>query len=92
MILDYIFSFNNEKDDYLLFEEIIKTMKKDISKWDGDFTVIYLPSFNRYNKNFSLGDILKKRKISKIMKNNNIELIDMDYIFKENNKFFRNAI
>tara|TARA_B100000900_G_C20566958_1_gene711543 strand:+ start:248 stop:1513 length:1266 start_codon:yes stop_codon:yes gene_type:complete len=85
MILDYIFSVNNEKNDYVLFEEIINVMKKDISKWDGDFTVIYLPSFNRYNKNFSLGDILKKRKVSKITENNNIQLIDMDDIFRENN-------
>ena len=85
IFLDYIFSLNNEKNDYLLFEKTIKAMKKDISKWDGDFTIIYLPSFNRYNKNFSLKDILKKRKILKIIENNNIQSIDMDNIFTENN-------
>ena len=85
IFLNYIFSLNNEKNDYLLFEKTIKAMKKDISKWDGDFTIIYLPSFNRYNKNFSLGDILKKRKILKIIENNNIQSIDMDNIFTENN-------
>jgi hypothetical protein len=59
-------------------------MKKDVSKWSGNFTIIYLPSFTRYNKNFSITDFLKKRKIQEIIGNNNISLIDMDDIFKEN--------
>lgn len=85
LIPEDIYTLDKEKTDYLLFEKIINLMKKDISKWDGDFTVIYLPSFNRYNKNFSLSDIFKKKKILKITKNNNIKLIDMDAIFKANN-------
>ena len=57
-------------------------MKKDVSKWSGNFTIIYLPSFTRYNKNFL--SIFLKEKIQEIISNNNISLIDMDDIFKEN--------
>ena len=79
-----VYYLKNEKVDYLLFEKIINLMKKDVSKWSGNFTIIYLPSFTRYNKNFSITDFLKKRKIQEIISNNNISLIDMDDIFKEN--------
>ena len=60
-----VYYLKNEKVDYLLFEKIINLMKKDVSKWSGNFTIIYLPSFTRYNKNFSITDFLKKEKFKK---------------------------
>ena len=80
------------KVDYDLFEKTIKQMNSETKKWDGNFAIIYLPTWSRYNKNFSLTDFLLKKKIIDIAKKNDIEIIDLDNLFKlkkmDNNKLF----
>jgi len=82
----------NTKVDYELFEKTIKQMNSETKKWDGNFAILYLPTWSRYNKNFSLTDFLLKKKIIDIAKKNNIEIIDLDNLFKlkkmDNNKLF----
>ena len=80
------------KVDYDLFEKTIKQMNSETKKWDGNFAILYLPTWSRYNKNFSLTDFLLKKKIIDIAKKNDIEIIDLDNLFKlkkmDNNKLF----
>jgi len=82
----------NTKVDYELFEKTIKQMNSETKKWDGNFAILYLPTWSRYNKNFSLTYFLLKKKIIDIAKKNNIEIIDLDNLFKlkkmDNNKLF----
>jgi len=80
------------KVDYDLFEKIIIEMNSETKKWNGNFAILYLPTWSRYNKNFSFTDYLLKNKIIFTAKKNNIEIIDLDELFKSkkmnNNKLF----
>tara|TARA_A100001015_G_scaffold315857_1_gene428708 strand:- start:2850 stop:3644 length:795 start_codon:yes stop_codon:yes gene_type:complete len=76
--------FKNEKLDYKMLEKSLKKMKNRTNSWNGEFYVVFLPSWTRYNSPFSLSDNYIKKELSKIAKDNNIPFIDMDYIFKKN--------
>ena len=42
----------NPSLDLSLFYEIVKKMNSETKKWDGDFTFVYIPSWDRFfNKN-----------------------------------------
>ena len=79
------FIYKNEKLDYKTFEETIIKMKENVEMWNGNFYLVYLPSWTRYNSDFLISGKFLKRKVLGIVKSNDINLIDMDAIFKENN-------
>ena len=74
----------DKKLDHLLFEKSILEMKNRVNSWEGEFYLVFLPSWTRYNNFFSLSDKYKKRHIIKIVENNNLKFIDMDKIFRNN--------
>ena len=77
--------YKNQKLDYKTFEKTIIKMKENVEMWNGNFYLVYLPSWTRYNSDFSISGKFLKRKVLGIVKSNDINLIDMDAIFKENN-------
>jgi len=88
-IRDIIFissAFNtSKKADYNLFEKTLKAMNLEINEWGGNFYFVYLPSWTRYNNQYSLANITLKNKIKKIVVTNNIQFIDIDSVFKDFN-------
>ena len=61
-------------------------MKLKVNEWDGNFVVVYLPSWTRFNTKFSLVKFFHKRKIENIVKSLNIPYIDMVKEFEKNEK------
>ena len=60
-------------------------MKQEVREWDGNLYFVYLPSWTRYNNKYSLAPNILNKKISKIVKKNNIKFIDIDLTFKKSN-------
>ena len=77
--------FKNKKIDYKMLENSLTEMKNRTNSWNGEFHLVFLPSWTRYNSLFSLSDNYIKKELIKIAKDNNIPFFDMDYIFKKNN-------
>ena len=77
--------YKNKKLDYETFEKIIYKMNERVEAWGGEFHLVYLPSWSRYSNNFSISGKFLKRKILKLAKKNEINIIDMDVLFKEKN-------
>ena len=76
--------FNTSKKvNYDLFERILKTMNLEINEWGGNFYFVYLPSWTRYNNQYSLANIILKNKIKKIVVKNNIQFVDIDSVFED---------
>lgn len=74
----------NKKLDYASFEKVIIEMQHEVDKWDGKLTLIYLPSWTRYDRIFSIAHKIIKKKIKNITLKNNVTFIDMDRVFKKN--------
>jgi hypothetical protein len=77
--------------DYDLFDKVIKSAKTAVKFWDGKIIFVYLPGPERFYRN--LEDPAKER-VLKIIKENGIEIIDMEEVFfKEPDPklFFENA-
>ena len=77
--------YKNKKLDYETFEKIIYKMNERVEAWGGEFHLVYLPSWSRYSNNFSISGKFLKRKILKLAKKNEINIIDMDVLFTEKN-------
>ena len=70
--------------DFILFEKILLKMKNNVKRWNGNFYFVYLPSWDRYNNEYSLANTSFKRKIKKIVEKNKIQFIDVDNLFEKN--------
>ena len=57
----------------------------EIASWNGKFIVVYLPSWNRFDRKYSIVNYLYKKKIENIIKSTNISYIDMTREFKKVN-------
>ncbi len=77
--------FYKSNIDFILFENILSEMKQEVREWDGNLYFVYLPSWTRYNNKYSLAPNILNKKISKIVKKNNIKFIDIDLTFKKSN-------
>ena len=77
--------FNNRRNNYdlSLFNEIVKKMNSETKKWDGDFTFVYIPSWDRFfNKNSNLNTIINLRsEIINNIKNEKINTLDTTEFF-----------
>ena len=82
--------FSKPKYDFLLFEDLFIKIKKEAEKWNGKVNVVYIPSWGRYNPKYNFeGNNSKhafkqKDKLKHILNNLNINVIDIDELFKEN--------
>ena len=70
--------------DFIFFEKIILKIKNNVKRWGGSFYFVYLPSWDRYNNEYSLANTSFKRKIKGIVEKNKIQFIDVDDLFEEN--------
>ena len=67
---------NKNTIDSELFIRILRKFKLETVKLNGEFIVVYLPEWNRYNKK-SFAHFFHKKKIESIIKSLNISYIDM---------------
>lgn len=64
------------------FEKIILMAKNEISNWNGDMVFVYLPDWYRYKLNKKkIDNFHKKEEVIKIIKKNNIKIIDIEKEF-----------
>ena len=77
--------FNTKKKNYDLkiLNNIIVEMQNESKKWKGNFTFVYLPSWERYfNKNSNTQPVIKLRnEIISNLEKNNIQVIDITNSF-----------
>lgn len=77
--------FNTKKKNYDLkiLNNIIVEMQNESKKWKGNFTFVYLPSWERYfNKNSNIQPVIKLRnEIIRNLEKNNIQVIDITNSF-----------
>ena len=59
-------------------------MQLTAEKMNSNFTIVYLPDWNRFNSKYSLVKFFHKRKIDKIIKSLNIPYIDIVNEFEKN--------
>ena len=68
--------------DSELFIRILRKFKLETAKLDGEFIVVYLPDWNRFNQK-SFTHFFHKKKIESIIKSLNISYIDIVQEFEE---------
>ena len=68
--------------DKKLFTRILRKFKSETAEWNGEFIVVYLPEWNRFNQK-SFIHFLHKKKIESIIKSLNIPYIDMVQEFEK---------
>lgn len=81
--------FSRPKYDFELFENLLVKIQKETQVWNGKVNFVYIPSWGRYNSKYNFeGNNSKyafeqKDKIKQILKNLNINLIDVDDLFEK---------
>ena len=60
-------------------------MNENVQSWNGNFYLVYLPSWLRYNSNYSLSFNILKKNIKKISEKNQIKFLDVDKFLKDKN-------
>jgi len=80
-----------------LFKQIMKKAKNLTNSWGGELYFVYLPDKERYSNHNVEGDnYLKKAEIIKIIRNLNIQIIDVhkDFLNKQSDplNFYANRI
>ena len=88
--LKNIINFNktNSLDEELFFS-ILNIMKQNTEKWQGNFILVYVPSWSRYFTKFNEDNLLfaQKEIIIDELQKRNIDYIDLESFFsKEKNK------
>ena len=79
------FYFKNDNTiDKKLFIRVLTEMQLTAEKMNSNFTIVYLPDWNRFNSKYSLVKFFHKRKIDKIIKSLNIPYIDIVNEFEKN--------
>ena len=68
--------------DKKLFTRILRKFKSETAEWNGEFIVVYLPEWNRFNQK-SFTHFFHKKKIESIIKSLNIPYIDMVQEFEK---------
>ena len=81
------FDSSDKKYNLQLFNETIDEMRMETEKWNGNFTFVYVPSWDRFfNNSSNLHRVIKLRKeIIKNLKIQNIEVIDTTNFFSNVN-------
>ena len=77
--------YRSSKLDYQTFEKIIIKMNENVQSWNGNFYFVYLPSWLRYNSNYSLSFNTLKKNVRKISEKNQIKFLDVDKFLKDKN-------
>ena len=75
------FKNNNNSIDKELFTRVLKKMKTSSNEHGTELIFVYLPTWERFNSKFSFIKFSHKRKIENIVKNLNINYIDIAKIF-----------
>ena len=60
-------------------------MHENVQSWEGNLYLVYLPSWLRYNSNYSLSFNILKKNIKKISEKNQIKFLDVDKFLKDKN-------
>ena len=81
------FDSSDKKYNLQLLNETIDEMRMETEKWNGNFTFVYVPSWDRFfNNSSNLHRVIKLRKeIIKNLKIQNIEVIDTTNFFSNVN-------
>ncbi len=69
------------KPDLALLETIMQRNREEVKAWGGTFVVAYLPSWNRYKE--PDGYNVYRREVLKILKKNDIPIVDLHPVFKK---------
>ena len=83
-ILRYtIFKKQEKKFDLALFYSVVDKMNYETKKWNGNFYVVYVPSWSRYFTKFTNKDsgIKLKDQITNNLQKKNINVIDLTIFF-----------
>jgi hypothetical protein len=66
------------KKSIVKFSKIISLAKSRVESWGGQLYFVYLPEFYRYKDQVNHNSFKKKSEIKKLIKNLNIQFIDID--------------